>query len=283
MFLNIKKHQLYKINKCMKVALIITGQLRFRNRDHLIDFKNKVDGFDIYISTYSKYKFHASKLSNSNRYLLHREKDIKVPMNNMLQWFHLNSIISRHSTELEKYDCIIKLRTDIDFINLNTLIHSIHSIDPNTIYSCTDIFFYANSRHFLKTFSGFWESIFDEYTNSSGLYKTINYRNILESADNLLETQEMGSRFTWLIVPKFIFSKNFNELKENIRENLKFLERLNNNKTRYNDFNNYRFDKINNIPFSSEQIFCLHSFSFGKVENSKIVIKLYGDRHLFNY
>lgn len=270
----------------MKVALVITGELRFRNREHLIDFKNKVDGFDIYISTYNKYKFHASKLTKLENCLFHREKEIKVPMNNMLQWLHLNSIISRYSQELEKYDCIVKLRTDIDFINLNTLIHhneSINSIDPNTIYSCTDILFYADARHFLKTFAGFWDSILDDYTNSSGLYKAINYRNILDSEDNLLETQEMGARFSWLIVPKFIFSVNFNELKENIRKNLKFLERLNNNETSFNDFKNYRFDKIGNRQFSSEQIFCLHSFSYGKMENSKIVIKLYNDRHLFNY
>ena len=270
----------------MKVALIITGELRFRNREHFLDFKNKVDGFDIYVSTYNKYKYHASKLSNSNRYILHREKDIKVPMNNMLQWFHLNSLISRYSTELEKYDCIVKLRTDIDFIKLKTLIQlnsTNNLIDPNTIYSCTDIFFYANARHFLKTFQGFWDCILEEYTNSSGIYKPINYKNILESADNLLDTQEMGARFTWLIVPKIIFSTDFNTFKENIRENLKFLKRLNEYKTRYNDFKNYRFENVENLPFSSEQIFCLHCFSYGKVENSKIVIKLYGDRHLFNY
>ena len=105
----------------------------------------------------------------------------------------------------------------------------------------------------------------------------------MDSEDNLLETQEMGARFSWLIVPKFIFSVNFNELKENIRKNLKFLERLNNNETSFNDFKNYRFDKMGNRQFSSEQIFCLHSFSYGKMENSKIVIKLYNDRHLFNY
>ena len=27
----------------MKVAVLVIGQLRFRNREHLIDFKNKID------------------------------------------------------------------------------------------------------------------------------------------------------------------------------------------------------------------------------------------------
>ena len=98
----------------------------------------------------------------------------------------------------------------------------------------------------------FWNEIVTEYTNSSGTYKNINYRNILSSNGHLSDTQEMGARFTWLIVPSFIFSENFIEFKKNISENLKFLDRLNTNQTKYSDFKNYRFGDTVDIQFSSE-------------------------------
>lgn len=267
----------------MKVAIIVIGQLRFRNREHLIDFKNKIDGFDTFVSTYNKYRFHASKLTSFDRCIFHREQNIRVSMNNMLQWYHLDSIIEKYSKELEDYDIIIKLRTDIDFIKLDLALKMCGSLDSNTIYSCTDILFYAKTEHFLHIFRYFWENILDDYANSSGLYKSINYKNIIDSNDNILATQDMGARFTWLIVPRFIFSESFNVFKENIRKNITFLERLNGNKTKYSDFKNYRFESIGNRVFSSEQIFCLHCFNCGKIENSKIKIKLLSDRHTFNY
>ncbi len=265
----------------MKIAVIITGQLRFRDRNHLINFKEKLEDYDTYISTYTKYKFHASKLTTLDKCIFFRENDIKVSQNNMLQWYHLDSLIQNFSEKLKKYEIIIKLRTDIDFPNIEILKNC--EILPDTIYSCTDILFYSTTSHFLKTFTLFWGEILSHYTNSSGTYKSINYRNVINSAGPLEATQEMGARFTWLIVPKLIFSINFNEFKNKIRENMKFLDRLNSNQTRYSDFVNYRFGNTTNIPFSSEQIFCLHCFDLGKLENSKIPIQLYRDRHVFNY
>ena len=265
----------------MRIAVLITGQLRFRDRNHLIEFKDKLGNHDTFISTYTKYRFHASKLTSLDRCLFFRENEIRVTQNNMLQWYHLDSLIHKFSEILNQYDTIIKIRTDINLPSIETLKST--EVLPDTIYACTDILFYGTATHFLKTFTLFWNEIVSEYTNSSGTYKNINYRNILSSNGHLSDTQEMGARFTWLIVPTFIFSENFIEFKKNISENLKFLDRLNTNQTKYSDFKNYRFGDTVNIPFSSEQIFCLHCFDCGKVENSKLPIQLYIDRHVFNY
>ena len=66
-------------------------------------------------------------------------------------------------------------------------------LDSNTIYSCTDILFYAKTEHFLHTFKYFWENMIDDYANSSGLYKSINYKNIIDSNDNILLQLRDGS------------------------------------------------------------------------------------------
>tara|TARA_Y100000389_G_scaffold75385_1_gene72031 strand:+ start:1108 stop:1893 length:786 start_codon:yes stop_codon:yes gene_type:complete len=258
----------------MKIAVIITGQLRFRDIKHLQNFRQKLGVHDTFISSTTKYKSYALKLTSLDKCILMNETEMKVKTNNMFQWYHLDNVMRKFSKTLYNYDIIIKIRTDINCPNIDKL--KSLEILPETIYCCTDILFYGRASHFIKTFHFFWNNIISEYMGSVASYKKINYRNIIDSNGPLYHNQEMGARFTWLIVPRFIFSDNFDTFKKNIQKNLPYLDRLNVNEAEYNDLINYR--RLTGI-FSSEQTFCLHCFNSGRVENSKLPIQLLGGRH----
>lgn len=268
------------INSKKRIAVLITGQLRFRDLNHFTQFREQLGSNDTFISTYAKYKSLALKITTEDRCIFKNEDDIKVQSNNMYQWCHLDFLMKKYHDTLKPYDIIIKIRTDIHFPTIDTL--NTVEVRPETIYCCTDILFYGTSTHFLQTFSNFWSTIISQYSGFAKRYKPINYQNIIRSNATLKDKLEMGARFTWLIVPQKIFSTNFYEFRKKTKENLEFLNLVNNDSTKCKYFANYMFGKYPQQMFSSEQSFCIHCFNSGRVENSKFAIKLSRDKHCFN-
>ena len=190
----------------MKHAIILTGELRFDNEIHFNQFINFINGFDVFISTYPKYEKLAKQITNN--YVV---SETSLPQGNMYQWYHLDKIIKQWKSTLLNYEILIKLRTDLIFneIDLKNLI-----VDSNTIYPQTDQIFYAESKHFIHTFEDMFDNVTSLYINrSKDYYIPINYNNLVNS------NPKTNVKTAWLTLPKKIYSINFLELQNNIKEN----------------------------------------------------------------
>ena len=279
----------------MKQALLITGELRFKSKDHFEQFYTLIKRYDVFISTYEEYSNICSKITDN--YILHpRSITHQLPFKRsdvhavgaMLQYFHLDSVVSRYKNELLKYKYILKLRPDLIF-NSEILIHD-KQVEPDTLYAASDLMFYATSHYFIQVFENYFDKIKTEYWDMVERYIPLNYDNILKSeiknAD--VNTQAYnGVRFNWLVLPSNIIEalrpepENFNKFKEVIHQNYNFLQEFNSNQK------NLPVDKFRNFPkqfkFSAEQIFAAHAFNNGPVKNPDIHIKLFPGRYSFKF
>lgn len=128
----------------MKKALIVIGELRFINAGQYQRFLLLVRHFDIFIATSSLYE-KPCKVITSN-YTIDNFIDIK---NNKKQFYRLITLLNKYKQKLIQYDAIFKMRTDLTF---DKPICEIDDFEPNTLYSFTDAFFYAESSHFIQVF-----------------------------------------------------------------------------------------------------------------------------------
>jgi hypothetical protein len=304
----------------MKLAIILTGELRFESKEHFDDFYEKIKDFDVYISTYKRYESicrmitpHYTFVDDKNREdeILGFAKSMGSRRLGLWQWFNLSNILKQYKNELLQYDCILKLRTDIIFSKPN-----LGKVDDYTIYLSTDLVFYGKSAHFINVFDNYFFYMKNFYFDKVGSYLPINYDNILNS-DITCTTQVMGLRYNWLILPKIInikyhlyitqFDENFDQLKENIRKHYDFLTVLNcivNNKNVSNlekQIKNlsaeekevlkncvfttyiYSFCLEETWKFSSEQTLCLHVFNNSFAKNLNFNINEMHNRATFKW
>ena len=196
----------------MKKAILITGQMRFLDNDHLSNFIDMLVGYDIFICTYKKSEQVARKISNN--VLFFDDFSYKRPnRKNIFQWIHLDILLKNYKNRLLNYDILYKIRTDLKFdkelFNAN--------VEENKIYLKSDLLFYGRTNHFYHTFNDFYESIYNLYWGKSNSYFPLNYNNILKISDNDFR---FIIRWSWLIFPKKIYNKNFSLLKKNIKEHI---------------------------------------------------------------
>ena len=249
------------------LAILIIGKLRFSDTNHLNDFMNIINGFDIFISTYERYKKVGLKLKP--KYLNIVDDNIKVKADNIYQWYHLDQIINNKKTDLIKYKYIIKIRTDINITKIPLDIFK--SIEDNTMYYSTDLLFYSKSIYFIKVFENFYNLINNYYWGQDDVYLPINY-------DNILISNLYSSRFDCLNLPKIIhvnifkdnnnkelFYNHVTKLKNNIIKNRELLN--NTKKFNKNEIITFQHWKSN---FASEKIFILHILNHGKILTSNI-------------
>jgi hypothetical protein len=242
-----------------KIAIIITGELRFESKKHFINFINKLKIYDIYISSYLKYKPFCLKITKlENCVFIDTNSDIDIGgiKDSIWQWLHLSHCIKTFHQKLLTYDYIIKLRTDIEIhLHKFTLDHYIQNIKNNTIYANTDIIFYAKAKYFIEVYENFFELIKTIYWNKINIYIPINYKNLLSSNISLI-------KFKWFILPKIIYSNDQQILKKNIKNNLKFLNNCN--------FENIELIFPHAFPkdkhFSPELIFGIHALNNGYID-----------------
>ena len=76
-------------------ALLINGELRFDNIDHLENFKKHTTNFDIFICTYEKYEKLAKNITRN--YIIAEHFEI---LNGDLpfKWFTLDKLLKNYST-----------------------------------------------------------------------------------------------------------------------------------------------------------------------------------------
>jgi len=256
-----------------KKAILITGQLRFRNEVRFKLFSDIIKGYDIFISTYTDYKNIAQKLTN-NIIFLDTHPDYKTTyQTNMYQWFHLQNLIRKYEDNLSQYDILYRLRTDI---NIPTQLFN-KTVNKRTIYSIRDFLFFGESIHFINIFKNFFDEILNKYYGiKQQRYFNINY-------SNFINTIKPTYRWDWITYPRCIFSKNFNTLKANIISHMDKLNDINANKTTCNFITHLPSVIIKNSHFSSEKIFPLHCINNGYIEGIDLKIKLYPERKKFKY
>lgn len=161
----------------MKIAVLINGELRFKNNDDLNKFKYIFREFDIFISTYKKFKKEAELLSDK---ILYVNDNLKLRRHEY-QWYHLNNILKNFKNELLEYYCIVRMRTDILMEKLSLSYENFSNLEENTLYTKTDWIFYGLSKHFYYCFENFYKEIYNNYNVKNDVYIPINYNNILKS------------------------------------------------------------------------------------------------------
>jgi hypothetical protein len=253
-----------------KIAILLPGELRFRDEDHFNSFLKYVEGYDIYISTYPKYNSLGNKISNNVI-----ASKIDLSQNNMYQWYHLDNIIKKWKDELLQYDILIKLRTDIEYNDID--FRNLY-VKENTIYPQTDQIFYGQSGHFIKTYEDMYDNVINYYyVHSKNSYLPINYENLLNS------DPEADVKVSWLKLPKVIYSAEFFEIQENIKLNqeifllnpeiIKKMEMI--------DGQLLFFKQTKN--FTTERCFLVHTINKGTISKSEIVGKLMENRNKYRW
>ena len=214
----------------MKTAIIITGELRFKGRVHFNRFCRLIKGYDVFLCTYPDYEPLAQKITKKYILLPRSAGGIRGKMQtNIFQWLHLDNLLKEYLPELEQYDNILKLRTDIAFtrgwvneahklrnsftVKGNSVItHYLQSLEKNTLYATSDILFYASSSHFIKTFKDFYSDIYGKYWRKCINYYPLNFDSILKSECGNFHLGALvgdikGVRFNWLVLPSFIIDE----------------------------------------------------------------------------
>ena len=252
----------------MKRVLLLTGQLRFNSIDRFNNFIETIQGYDVFISTTREFEELALKITSREKIVFlddYMDKRYKVARyNSIYQWMHLDLIIHEFKYKLLQYDVIYRIRTDIKF-NIIKLMEI--PIVKEIMYSYRDILFFAETKHFIKTFENFYNDILNVYMGNTNNYIPLNYSNIMR-----LENNHNIKRFNWLIFPKIIWDSNLNKLKENIQKYI-FDEKI-------EDIDNLEMNINVHLGriFTSEKSFVINCLEHGLLKGIRLRIELFKDR-----
>ena len=290
----------------MKIAILITGELRSKYLNNLIE---SINNYDVYISTYHEYKKRAKIITDVSRIKFVDRRDLKCESTNMCQWFHLKNLLKNFKSKLESYDVLVKIRSDCYFFEPIKNEH-FNNIENNYFYINSDHSFYAKTTTFYDVLWDFWKTINLEYLLNSNKYYPINYMNLLYSFNNIYCSNYTNYYFEKYIKKKLINERytdtygrhdlkiNYNNINSvvnlNIRMNLfpgiieqiypkqiynKEINKLLNNIINYkDDVSNFRKfrnqNRSKNKVFGSEKFFFLHVIN--KVEIKPYVLPTIG-------
>jgi len=214
----------------LRVAVIYNGELNQMNKGGIEEVINEMD---VYISTYEEYEDYAIQLTkNRSRVLLFSRDEVPCLPIPIYQWWHMNQVLSHYRTELESYDLIMKLRSDLFFhkpFRSSKLTHT-----PQGCFQMnSDHSFYADTKTFLKVLDGFYDDIYNKYYDRGAKYFPINWHNMKETIKNVFDNYKMSpvrnlSRYRqhrrditmnlhFLVYPKAIYNKSITILLKNIR------------------------------------------------------------------
>jgi hypothetical protein len=194
----------------MKIAILITGELRLPDFNNLY---NSIQNYDIFISTYTEYYEDAKKITDN--IIITDRKDTcfhkqSIPYPNIYQWWHLNKLLSVYKETLQKYDILLKIRSDCYFIEKLTEHHFSH-VDMNCFYMNSDHSFYGSTKIFYDIYENFYDDILTKYINRGNQYFEINYLNLVLSYKN---TQKLS---------KYTKNRKYRVIRQNINVGLKEL------------------------------------------------------------
>uniref|UniRef100_A0A7S3Z9C6 Nucleotide-diphospho-sugar transferase domain-containing protein n=1 Tax=Lotharella globosa TaxID=91324 RepID=A0A7S3Z9C6_9EUKA len=163
--------------KNKSVAVLLTGEIRYGKSQEWVDMMRN---FDVYISTYKDYRTNALLVTDEDKVLLWSRESVKCDKHVINQWWHLDQILVKFRSSLEKYDVIVKLRSDLLFHEPLTHAHFANASAGHFQLS-SDHSFYAESSTFLYVMGSFYSSIINEYFNQDNAYFPINWSNMKAS------------------------------------------------------------------------------------------------------
>lgn len=199
------------------VAIILTGELRFESEMHYNMFKKLIHGYPLFIATYQDYQSVVDDFQPVGQVITSR-REVHLKHSCMYQWYHLDQIIQNYQEQLQQYDYLIKIRTDMYIGALNQI--KWEELEDNTMYTYFDRLFYAKSDHFIKVFQDFYSTMLSKYEYKDHLYHPINYLNLAKS--DCSETM-----YLWLVLPKLVHYRDFTQLRLNIVQNYDELQETN--------------------------------------------------------
>lgn len=270
-----------------QLAIVIPGELRFRDKNHFETFLEYIEGIDTYISTRHEYKKLASELSAN--YILTPNKEQVYP-GRMYQWYHLQNILQSYHYLLSKYTTVVKLRTDVMYDISLANVFSKHS-KSNILYANSDRIFYTSGLMFIHTFADIFKK-FKKYMNTGDVYHPINYDNLLnteiEQLPDVGYNDSVILRTEWLVYPSNIYTRSAptNRCKKSMEswkrdilyENIKKNRDIISSTQKYTNFN-----KPHDITFPSEKYFALHAINNAVVKATQLPGPLMHDRKEFCY
>lgn len=251
-------------------ALLINGELRFNNIDHLENFKKHTTNFDIFICTYEKYEKLAKNITRNYIIAEHFEIPKWRPT---IQWFTLDKLLKNYSTELSSYDTIIRSRTDLCILNVNNCsfyedVYNQKFLNQK-FYAYHDYIFGSDSKTFIRLFKNYYNDKVLYYSKDFKTHHMGNYINF--NIDNLLEVENRCMNFHWLTYPNDrINSLDVKVLKENILKYIKNPKKNNKDKDRLPEW-------LKKCSFESEKSLIIHilqnakllTFDFDKKKHPK--------------
>ena len=181
-----------------RVAILITGQMRFSGLEHIQWFSQALKHFDLYISTED---VTTALHITTNDQIITPEDILKTPIRKR-QWLHLHELLN--SFKYSEYEIICKLRTD--FVFERPLVpRDFNHVRPGYVYARSDHGFYADTSTFLKVFGTFWNEI-PKYQAIK--YFPLPYENMRKSESGALSdtysTRDIPTD-TGLVAGRFVF------------------------------------------------------------------------------
>ena len=188
----------------MKIAYLINGQLRVKNKSHADSLNKLFEGGDVFLVTYSEY-------ANTAKYIKHKElivcKPPKLRQDGLYQYWTLQHALHVLGDQLKNYDLIFRYRTDLqlDVPNLYSYLSELFSTNSNSdcdFYARSDWIFCCKTKLFFELFENVYDDILKKYIDRETIYLPINFNNLrLSLLDNIHHV-----RWHWLNYPTKYFS-----------------------------------------------------------------------------
>ena len=266
----------------MKIAILITGELRVKDENHLKQLEKAYKGYDLFISTYKEYEKICIRLKAKYIFLEQKIKNHGLEdqhghsLNHVWQWAHIENVVNHFEEDLKDYDTLMKVRTDYEKNGrLDNIENILGSVRPQALYVNWDYLFYARSNHFINVFREIFSDIKKEYFGKNNEYIDINYRNLMDSNCNCID---MSIHKFCLPVIVHDSNKNMKKIKKKIKSNIDLLE----DKEKLSKLEKVQF-KIFNADFNPFKVLTIHSLKYGIVLDSKIVKGMNRGRKSFSY
>ena len=190
-------------SRAITVAVVLNGQLRFRDHQHFRGFKEDLDNVNVFIATYAKYNALALLLTERSR-IVHIDEAIvaaSVSHRPLLQWLSLELALRQFRHEiLSCCDVVVRSRTDIDHrLDYARLVPA----GPGAVHCQSDVLFFATSSTFFTVFESMYRTSSEQYMNrvddSAGpLYVPLAW-------ENLLQSDLSNVKWWWLHLPVEVF------------------------------------------------------------------------------
>eukprot|EP00613_Pedinella_sp_CCMP2098_P019015 CAMPEP_0171750446 /NCGR_PEP_ID=MMETSP0991-20121206/41395_1 /TAXON_ID=483369 /ORGANISM="non described non described, Strain CCMP2098" /LENGTH=323 /DNA_ID=CAMNT_0012351379 /DNA_START=66 /DNA_END=1034 /DNA_ORIENTATION=+ len=145
-----------------KVAVIVTGQLRFKSEKHLVSVETSLQGTSCFVVTYNEFRYLAQRLSSNFIIVAPSELedertrlDLELVPGTAWQWYLLSRALDHWKSALNEFDTIVRFRTDLRLYPEFRLLNCVGRVDSEgvgIVYAASDIFFYSTADHFIRLF-----------------------------------------------------------------------------------------------------------------------------------